>query len=251
VDETPVKLRKKKGSVWVLTNGDLTYYFYRSSREGTFLQELLGQYSGVLITDFYTAYDSLECRQQRCLIHLIRDINDEMLKAPYDEELKGLGKRLSDLLRQIVSTIDDYGLKRRHLAKYRSPASTFIKWTEANQFKSQAAEHIRSRIVKYRNYLFTFLNEDDVAWNNNNAERAMKRFARCRRFADGMFTASSLEETLIILTVSQTCEYRGVNFLQALLGQQWARVDHASRSHIDNASSADLVPLPGYEKKQP
>jgi Transposase IS66 family len=61
IDETTVRLRKQKGYVWVVATMDKVYYFYKSSREGTFLQEMLAKFSGVLISDFYTAYDSLKC----------------------------------------------------------------------------------------------------------------------------------------------------------------------------------------------
>ena len=170
-----------------------------------------------------------------------------MLKAPYNEELKELGTRFSHLLRTIVSTIDVYGLKKRHLAKHKRPASIFLKWIELNNYKSGIAKKLQARIIKYREKLFTFLDFDDVAWNNNNAERAMKLFARHRRFADGRFTAHSLQEYLIILTVYQTCEYRGLNFLKVLLEKKWMEVDHSSPSFVDIAPHAGLAPLPGYD----
>jgi len=69
---------------------DKVYYFYKPSREGAFLQELLGTFSGVLVSDFYTAYDSLKCEQQKCLVHLVRDIDDDVMKNPLDTELKSM-----------------------------------------------------------------------------------------------------------------------------------------------------------------
>ena len=68
--------------------------------------------------------------------------------------------------------------------------------------------------------LFTFVDYNGVAWNNNNAERAMKVFARHRRFADGRFTARSIEHYLILLTVYQTCEFRRLDFLDFILGRK-------------------------------
>jgi len=54
VDETSVRLRDLNGYVWVLAGMDKVYYFYKPSREGSFLQEMLHSFSGVLISDFYT-----------------------------------------------------------------------------------------------------------------------------------------------------------------------------------------------------
>ena len=90
IDETTVRLRKQKGYVWVVATMDKVYYFYKSSREETFLQEMLAKFSGVLISDFYTAYDSLKCEQQKCLLHLVRDVDDDLLKNPLDIEFEGL-----------------------------------------------------------------------------------------------------------------------------------------------------------------
>jgi len=88
IDETTVRLRKQNGYVWVVTRIDKVYYFYKPSREGSFLQEFLGDFTGVLVSDFYTAYDSLKCEQQKCLVHLVRDIDEDVMRNPLDTELK-------------------------------------------------------------------------------------------------------------------------------------------------------------------
>ena len=92
--------------------------FFRDTREGSFLQELLGTYEGVLVSDFFTASNSVNCPQQKCLIHLMRDINDDLRKDPYDQEMRSIAEPFGRLLKEIVLTIDRYGLRRRHLHKY-------------------------------------------------------------------------------------------------------------------------------------
>ena len=88
VDETSVSVKGKNGYVWVLTSMEEVAYFYTPTREGCTIQAMLKDFSGVLVSDFYAAYDAIECPQQKCLIHFIRDLNDDLLKHPYDEELK-------------------------------------------------------------------------------------------------------------------------------------------------------------------
>ena len=242
IDETPVNLKLQKGYVWVICDGERAYYFYRSSREGTFLIDLLKSYSGVLVSDFFTAYDALNIPKQKCLIHLLRDINDEMLRRPYDEGLKSIGCRFSEVLSSIVSTIDVYGLKRRRLNKHKKGTTKFLNSIESTDFTSRSATKIRNRILKYRHMLFTFLEHDNVAWNNNNAERAMKTFARHRRFADGRFTARSIQEYLTILTVYQTCEFGDKPFLEMLLS--WHREGSEAGGIVNEEQP---MSLPGYE----
>jgi hypothetical protein len=75
----------------------------------------------------------------------------------------------------------------------------------------------QKRVRKAAGRLFTFLEHDGVPWNNNNAEHAMKVFAKFRRLADGKFSERSLAESLTLLSVCQTCHFNGVNALRFLL----------------------------------
>jgi hypothetical protein len=214
-----VDLRGRKGYVWVLSSMEHVYFFYRDSREGAFLKEMLAGFRGVLVSDFYTAYDSLDCPQQKCLIHLLRDLNEDLLKNPFDEEFKALAQGFSALLRKVVETVDRYGLKKRHLHKHRKEVEAFFEDACSGEPRSEVARGYQKRLEKYREKLFTFLDHDGVPWNNANAEHAVKCFARHRQFADGRFTEASINDYLVILSVYQSCEYQGVNFLDFLRGR--------------------------------
>jgi predicted RecB family nuclease len=220
VDETPVKLQKGKGYVWVFTNLEEVYYFYRPSREGSFLHELLSDFNGVLVSDFYSAYDSLECPQQKCLVHLIRDMNQELLNNPFDNELKKITQPFGILLREIVTTIDEYGLKKKYLTRHSQKVERFFHSIDNLVTSSDAAETLRSRLIKNRDKLFTFIKHDGVPWNNNNAEQAIKQFAYYREINNGIIFESGLQNYLILLSIYQTCRYKGADFLKFLLSKE-------------------------------
>ena len=95
VDETRISVKGREGFVWVLANMTEVVYLYTPTREGNTVQSLLAKFKGVLVSDFYAAYDSVECPQQKCLIHLIRDLNDLLLKHPYDLALRTVAERFS------------------------------------------------------------------------------------------------------------------------------------------------------------
>jgi hypothetical protein len=67
------------------------------------------------VSDFYAAYDALGCAQQKCLIHLMRDINQELLAHPYDDELKAITHPFGRMLRAVINTIDQHGLQQKYL----------------------------------------------------------------------------------------------------------------------------------------
>jgi predicted RecB family nuclease len=220
IDETTVRIRDSTGYVWVITTMDKVYYFYKPSREGSFLQEMLRQFSGILVSDFYTAYDSLPCKQQKCLLHLIRDIDDDVLRNPLDTELKRIASELGSLLRIMIETVNRYGLKSRHLRKHERSAFQFLNSVGSSDFSSELANKYKKRFQKSGKKMFTFLHHDGVPWNNNNAEHAIKRFAKYRRDAGGRFTERTLREYLVLASVFETCEFNNVNVLKFLLAKE-------------------------------
>ena len=111
------------------------------------------------------------------------------------------------LLRVIIATIDQYGLKHRHLGKHVRDMNGFFRTLSRQTFRSEAAEGYQNRLLKYQNKLFTFLHYDGVPWNNNNAEHAIKQFAYYREIADGQLTESGLQDYLVLLSICLTCKY--------------------------------------------
>lgn len=220
IDETPVKLRKTAGYVWILATTDKVYYMFKDSREGEFLKDLLSRFSGVLVSDFFTAYDSIGCRHQKCLIHLMRDINDDLRRHPFDSELRLVAEQFGRVLGDAVSSIDRWGLNKYHLHKHVKQAERMLTKLSQKQFVSEPALKYQKRFEKYGLRMFTFLSEDGVPWNNNNAEHAVHYFAKLRRLTDGTFTEGSIGELLALVSVLQTCKYSGVNPLRFLLSAQ-------------------------------
>ena len=215
-DETSIVLKRGHGYVWVFATLREVVYFYADSREGDLPLKLLDGFKGVLVSDFYAAYDAMPCPQQKCLIHLMRDLNDSVLDHPYDEELKGIVTGFAGLLKGIVETIDRRGLKRHFLRKHLRDVERFYRKLARATCQSEAALKCKERFEKNREKLFTFLNHDGVPWNNNNAEHAIKAFARLRRAIEGLSTPKGIEEYLILLSICQTCKYVGVDFLDFL-----------------------------------
>ena len=76
---------------------------YSDSKDASTALEVLTGFKGVLVSDFYSGYDSVDRAQQRCLIHLLRDINEDVLKEPFNVELEELAHGFASLLRPMVA----------------------------------------------------------------------------------------------------------------------------------------------------
>jgi hypothetical protein len=216
IDETQVKLKSGTGYVWVFASIEEVVFLYRPTREGGFLKDLLKNFKGVLVSDFYAAYDGTDCPQQKCLIHLLRDMNQEILNNPFDQELQSITGPFGTLLREVVTTIDQHGLKRCHLKQHDRNVSQFFASLVDQSFRSEVAEGLRGRLLKYQNELFTFIHHDGVPWNNNNAENAIKQFAYYREDTLGTMKVEGLTSYLIMLSLCHTCRFRGISFLKFL-----------------------------------
>lgn len=191
-------------------------YFYSETREGEVIQTLLQEFKGVLVSDFYTAYDLINCPQQKCLIHLIRDLNEDLFNQPFNLELKELIRDFTSLVRPMIETVDHFGLKTHFLRKHKVFVEKFYKKLSKCNYQSEVALKYTKRFEKNRNKLFTFLDYDGVPWNNNNAEHAIKVFARLRNVIRGSSSDKGIREYLILLSICETCKYKGVNFLNFL-----------------------------------
>jgi hypothetical protein len=182
---------------------------------------LLKGFSGVLVSDFYAGYDSMPCPQQKCLVHLIRDLNGDLQAHFHDEEFKGMAKAFGALLIKVIATVDRHGLRREPLQRHKADVQDFFRRVGEKPYQSEVAEKYRQRFIKYQDKLFTFLDHDGVPWHNNNSEHAIKHFAKYRRVTNGQVTANGLQPYLILLSIYQTCVYKKVNFLRFLLsGEQ-------------------------------
>jgi hypothetical protein len=213
-------LNINKGYVWVVTNGNEVVSIYQPNREATFIKDFFKDFNGVLVTDFYSGYDSLNCSQQKCLIHLIRDMNTDLVRNPFNEEFKAMSKAFTVLLKRIIETIDRFGLKRYFLKKYAREAGSFFATIETGIFRTEIAVKYQTRFVKNRNKLFEFMNHDNVSWNNNNAEHAIKILAMHANKDLNGFRETRIDDYLKIMSIYQSCKFQNISFLKYLLSTE-------------------------------
>ncbi len=217
MDETTINIRGASQYVWVITDGKHVVFKLTENRESTIVHELLNGYSGVLCSDFYGGYDSVPCLQQKCWAHLIRDLNENLRKSPFDTEYENFVCAVGELITPILQTADKYGLKTRHLRKYRSNVDRFYESVINNKvYVSDATRTFQKRFIKYREKLFVFLEKDNIPWNNNAAERAIRHLAVQRKIS-GSFGRESTTHYLRLLSITQTCRFQNKSLLQFLL----------------------------------
>jgi predicted RecB family nuclease len=217
VDETKINIQGAEHYVWVFTDGIHVIFRLTDTRETSIVQEVLDGYSGVLVTDFYAGYDAVNCRQQKCLVHLIRDINNDLWNNPFDTELETLASKVKELLLPILSDVERYSLRQRHLQKHQKAVERFYRDViDGTSWKSEVVHRFITRFSRYKESLFVFLTEDAIPWNNNTGERAIRHLAVQRKIS-GFFFKSFAPHYLVLLGIAQTCRFQDKSFLKFLL----------------------------------
>jgi hypothetical protein len=238
LDETKMNILGADQYVWVFTDNVRVVFRLRPNRETEFLKPLFSSFKGTVVTDFYGGYDALPCRQQKCLVHLIRDLNDDLWKNPFDDEFEQFVVAVRDLLLPLVEDVQRFGLKARHLGKHHRRVDSFYHdmITGKVSVRDTTARY-RKRFERYKESLFSFIEHDGVPWHNNTAERALRHLAVQRKIS-GSFSEKGATDYLSLLAIAQTCRFQGKSFLGFLLSK-FTNVDEyreRSRVHPDWAT---------------
>jgi len=239
LDETKINILGADQYVWVLTDNRRVVFRLQPNRETEFLKPLFSTFEGTVVTDFYGGYDALPCTQQKCLVHLIRDLNDDLWKNPFDDEFEGFVAAVRDLLVPILEDVQRFGLKARHLRKHRVRVDCFYRDMVTGQVSMRdTTARYRKRFERYKESLFSFIENDDVPWHNNAAERALRHFAVQRKIS-GAFSEKGARDYLRLLAIAQTCRFQRKSFLGFLLSK-FTNVDEykdRSKAHPDWTTS--------------
>ena len=214
VDETGWRLDGKSCWLWAFTNNSFTIYEVNPSRgHQVVLQQLGEDYAGTVISDFYTAYNPLPYRQQKCLVHLLRELSK---CAPDNtEEYAAFHKKLTRLLRDalrlkqrmsdVPQDVFDRRLKYIHQRLAKLAGATY---------ETHDCQRLAKRLSKHAHQLFTFLEQMDVDPDNNRAERPIRPAVVTRKISGGNRSPKGTEALGIITSLIQTCKLQDRDFVE-------------------------------------
>lgn len=221
MDETGMRENGQNGYVWVqATEGThpTRVFTYHRSRAGQVAKDLLGDYDGVLTTDFYAAYDACGLRRQRCWAHLARDVHTlrEMYAAQAD-----VGDWCTAVLalKTKALALDTTTLSPRQRARH---ATVLERQAHAlarcyDKTPAHPAHTLAKRLYRYEGELFTFIRVPGVAATNNLAERAIRPFVIARKISGGARSPTGSQIRCDLATVFHTWAARGLNPFAACL----------------------------------
>lgn len=181
-DETGWRINGQTAWVWCFRDPSLALFLIDRRRSRDVLVRALGEsFSGTLVSDFYAAYNGLDCPKQRCLAHLLRELAKlrENLPAP---SVRAFIQPLITLFQDAIQLGQD---------RDRFSRSAFLRARQAihDRFddlllgcRSRHPECLRiwRRLFQHCDELFTFLDNPHVPADNNGSERDIRSLAAAR-----------------------------------------------------------------------
>jgi len=190
--------------LWVMANTAVSYFMIHSHRSKEAFLALIGNWSGILVSDDYGLYRNWIEKRQTCLAHLIR--------------------RATALSESKMDSIQEFGqsvLKELQLLCHWAKApQTQRAWTDFYSrfilllFLFEKAEDeagtMARRLLGELDALWLFLEEEGVEPTNNFGERALRFGVLWRKRSNGTQSDKGDRWVERILSLKQTCRTRSL-----------------------------------------
>ena len=228
-DETGWRIDGKNVWAWCFCNPQLALFLIDRHRSADVVTRALGEsLPGVLVTDFYAAYHQIDCKKQKCLVHLLRDLHELRDALSRWHVTKYVGPLIA-----LFHDATELSQRRETLSakKYAAACATIetrldtIIWQKPQQ---PDCRRINTRLVRHRFELLTFLEHADVPADNNTCERDIRSVVAARN--DGGVNRSDWGANAFatLKSVIRTCQKNGLNFLEYGLSVLHAQADDVS-----------------------
>ena len=232
-DETGWRMNGRTWWLWCFANRTCCYYLIDPSRGSPALEKFFAEaFDGVLITDFWPAYNAFATERQCCLVHLLREL-EKVDEHNTSAEWQAFAKKLRRLLR------DGIRLRKRPDFSPATYASRIVRIDRRLRALAEAeyvdadASRLAKRLRKHTDQLFTFLDYPDVTFDNNLAERMIRPAVILRKISQSNRSEKGAAVQAVLMSVYRTLKLRSHDPL--------ATITSALRTYL---TDSHLPPLP-------
>lgn len=227
-DETGWRENGRNGYIWVTASAGpeaVCYYEYAASRSHVVAQRLLGaDFRGVLVSDFYAAYNLIPGYHQRCWVHLLRDLHALKEEHPARDDVGHWAQQVRQL----------YDDGQAWLAAHPTPSDAaraqqyqalHHRNVQLGQQHAQDQAHpcgaLAKRLLRHQDELFLFVRLPAVPADNNMAERSLRPLVIMRKISGGSRSDAGSQTRLTLASLLGTWQARQLNpFAECLAALQ-------------------------------
>ena len=222
-DETGWRQDGRNGYLGSFSTPEVRYFLHRPSRSKRVEEEVLGdEFEGVLVSDFYGAYNVYQGPHQRCWTHLLRHIHQLKEQHPQDLVLA----RWAHAVREVYDHAQAYPEPDPNLPETVQRAQRVERQQRYQQWLwfickpylgSDAPMRVLcQRVERFLPELFTFVAEPRASADNNAAERSLRPPVVSRKISGGTRSERGSETKSILASLFGTWRLQERNPYQAL-----------------------------------
>jgi len=218
IDETGWRLDGKSHWLWAFVNKKLAYYRIEPSRGRKIVKDTLTDtYGGTIISDFYGIYFRLPYKKQKCLVHLLRELyntakhDDSAQYRRYYKQIKRIvddAVRLKESKPHLIPAVFQRRfkrIKRRLFMLIGGTGST-----------NKNIRRLSKRFSKFWLDMLTFLEIDNIDWNNNLAERLIRPHVIYRNRSFGNRSPQGVKAHEIVTSIIQSLRLQKRSVFESL-----------------------------------
>jgi len=211
-DETSWRIDGKNYWLWTFVNKWTQVFVIDRSRGKKVPRRILSKkFRGVLGSDFWSAWNFAKGAKQKCLIHLLREIEKTIEHKNPGQEFLHFARKLKRIINDAIRLHKSNASKEEKLAskfKFEKRITKLLSchYTETN------CTRLCKTLRREQDNLFTFLAIEGVDWNNNIAERALRPSVIIRKITNGNRSEAGANAHAVLMSVIGTCKLRQQNF---------------------------------------
>jgi transposase len=236
-DETGWRVNGRTHWLWCFGNSDVTYYMIDRSRGSPAINEFFQEFfDGVLITDFWAAYNAVSCAdRQMCLVHLLGELKKVAMYKDSSGDWAAFCKKLKRLVHDSIRLWKRREqLDRQLYARRRELIELRLRELIEAQWDNSQARRLRNRLDRYEDYLFTFLDKPYVPFDNSLAERSIRPAVIMRKNSYSNRSENGARTQSILMSIFRTLKQRNANPIST--------IEQALRQYIQTGNLPPLLP---------
>ena len=243
-DETGWRENGQNGWVWATVSEGpeaVRYYEYSPSRSHQVAQRLLGErFRGILVSDFYAAYNLIPGLHQRCWTHLLCDLHGLKEEHAARDDVIQWALKVRQIYDDAKLWLSDHSAATTEQRRQKYDELYQRAWRLGRQYAFDGGHPcwaLAKRLLRHQEELFLFVLVPDLPADNNLAERSIRPVVIMRKISGGSRSDEGSKTRLMLASLLATWQARHLNpFVECLTALQ--------RPALPTQTASAYVPLP-------
>jgi hypothetical protein len=234
-DETGWRENGHNGWVWATVSDGpqaVRYFEYAPRRSHQVALRLLGErFRGILVSDFYAAYNLVPGRHQRCWVHLLRDLHQLKETHAARDDVMAWAQQVRQVYDDAQQWLSDHPAATLEQRRQQYDALYQRTWRLGQQYAAAGGHPcwaLAKRLLRHQEELFQFVLVADLPADNNLAERSLRPLVILRKISGGSRSEAGSKTRLTLASLLGTWQARGLNPFVACLETLQQPAPHAA-----------------------